>query len=492
MRADQKVDTSSFLRDRRSPVAWAPLLPSRTVLVCFLLLAGAVCAYWYLSRPTDRGWLHASYAPAASPPAKKVAPPLPRWLESVPENCSTGIGAPLDAPRVEACFAELLEGAAAAGVTPDGFPGIMCPPSVAEAGAEDGDASLVVHLVPDGGDAPPSTARLVNSFLATQCCSAQLWVWLLPGTGPVPGPAAGELPSAEALAAHFNVPAGVAQGRLLVRRLDVQALWRQVAERPQASAGGDTGTAGGGTAWPEFAGLAASGPVPAPLAAQPRLLVAAAWGGVLVDRYTILLRDLSPLLRCRGSSGSTPCAAPPFFYRWSGGPNMYPALLHIGRAGTRSSAFTRAALARIAAGGDIVTSFGAALQADVTCRADAVCRGTAAVDGSSDAPRLFPSLLFDPLWMRHDGGEIPSILAAHLPRLPNMPAYFAPAADPTPHPEPRAAAAAFFRGLFAHNWHHKDGLAAAPGSWAAALDSGFAALAADKAAMCERSVQSLQ
>ena len=485
MRTDQRVDTSSYLRDRRSPVACAPSPPSRTVLVCLLLLAGAAFGYWYLSRSTERGWLQASVAPAA-PPATKGASesPLPRWLKIVPENCSTGIGAPLDPQRVEACFEELREGADAAGVSPDGFPGIMCPPNAAESGAEDGDASLVVHLVPDGGDAPPSTARLVNSFLATQCCSAQLWVWLLPGTGPVPGPAPGELPSAEALAAHFGVPAGVAQGRLVVRRLDVHALWRQVAEQPQAS----TVAAGGGATWPEFAGLSATGPVPAPLAAQPRLLVAAAWGGVLVERYTILLRDLSPLLQCRSSShsssssGSTPCAAPPFFYRWSGGPHMYPAVLHLGRAG--SSAFTRAALARIAAGGDVVTSFGAALQADVACRADTACRGTAAVDASSDPPRLFPSLLFDPLWMRHDGGEIPSILAAHLPRLPNMPAYFAPAADPTPHPEPRVAAAAFFRGCLAHNWHGKDGLAAAPGSWAAALDAGFAALAADKAAKC--------
>lgn len=382
--------------------------------------------------------------------------------QRIPDNCTTEIGARLNLPRYEACFAELEAAAAEAGVAADGLPNVMCPASgqplqtdSSSCYADDGVPGLVVHLVPEGGGLPSSAARLFQSFIATQCCTAQLWLWLDAG-------AFAQLPTPEALVSQFALPPHHAR-RFRVLRLDVLSLWRRVATRGPGGAGAER--------WPEFAGLPLDA-VPGPLASAPRLLVAAAWGGVLIDRYTILLRDLSPLLVAPAAASASARANAAFFYRWSAGPQVYPAVFHLGCA--ERSAFSRAALAYAATNSvDLSAALTAVLAADAARRA---AGGAVAAEAP---PRLFPSLLFDPVWMRHDGAETPAVLAAHIPGVHNMPATFARAEPPPPSP-PAAAAAAFFTGAFSHNWHHKDSIEAVPRSWAAALDAGFSAIAAAK------------
>ena len=129
---------------------------------------------------------------------------------------------------------------------------------------------------------PATMPLIVNSFLATQCCDAVLWIWV---NASVIGSAAA---TSELLA---NVPPHHA-ARIVVRTLDINAEFLAVQD--------------------DFPDINASS-VAAMLdptdvrfrANWARLLVLYAYGGVYVDLDTMFLRDYRPLL----------AAAPAFTYK---------------------------------------------------------------------------------------------------------------------------------------------------------------------------------
>lgn len=77
----------------------------------------------------------------------------------------------------------------------------------------------VIHTLATGAALPTHAARMIRSFLATQCCDAELWVWR-----PRSAVAAAALPADVAAAATAALPADVAaaaDGRVHFRTLDL-------------------------------------------------------------------------------------------------------------------------------------------------------------------------------------------------------------------------------------------------------------------------------
>jgi len=143
-----------------------------------------------------------------------------------------------------------------------------------------GAAPSVFHTVSLSG-LPSAFPLLVDSFLATQCCDAELWVWVDGGV----------LAAARAAGSLPPVPPGLAS-RVVYRALDVDALFESVrGDFPDVNS---TAAA----AMKDFADIRFR-------ANWARILVLYIYGGVYVDLDTMFLHDYRPLLALPG----------PFTYR---------------------------------------------------------------------------------------------------------------------------------------------------------------------------------
>ena len=134
-----------------------------------------------------------------------------------------------------------------------------------------GDSSPVVFHTVALSDLPSATPMLIDSFLATQCCDAVLWLWV---AGPVldAARAEGRLPPVPLAHAH----------RVQFRTLDVAALFADVRDDfPDVN---DTAAA----AMLEFEDIRFR-------ANWARILILYTHGGVYVDLDTMFLRDFRPL-----------------------------------------------------------------------------------------------------------------------------------------------------------------------------------------------------
>jgi hypothetical protein len=122
---------------------------------------------------------------------------------------------------------------------------------------------------------PPTFPLTLWSFLASQCCDAQLWVWVAPGV------ATGD--------AETGVPAALLAGRVVFKQLDLGAAWREV--KPLLPA--DTRDAADADA---RAAAFAAAPAVQARANWARLLLLALYGGIYVDADMVYLRDWRPVL----------------------------------------------------------------------------------------------------------------------------------------------------------------------------------------------------
>ena len=120
---------------------------------------------------------------------------------------------------------------------------------------------------------------LTHSFLATQCCDAQLWIWV-----------GGD--HFAAFSAEFGAALGSSSNpRLVIKRYDAEAEWAGVApDFPGSNTSTLAHLAGGSV------GVAKAEDEMASAAEWARLLLLYAYGGVYVDYDTLFLRDWRPVV----------------------------------------------------------------------------------------------------------------------------------------------------------------------------------------------------
>ena len=201
---------------------------------------------------------------------------VPSW--PLPEACRVPM--PWDAERETLCYNQVAALTAEHG-------DYHCMGSSDHLDEEGSDEHLVFHTLSLGESIPPSAALLLYSFLATQCCDAQLHVWMRPGSvASVGGP----------MSTLFSLNAAHGGHRLVFKELSMEEAWEPVREEMEA-AGVNASIAVALLAepWPA-ADVSASPFGPARfLSDWLRLLVLYEHGGVYVDIDTVFLRDWRPL-----------------------------------------------------------------------------------------------------------------------------------------------------------------------------------------------------
>ena len=133
---------------------------------------------------------------------------------------------------------------------------------------------LLFHTILVSPTVLPTLPLLYWSFLATQCCDAQLWLWTAPPM----------MTNATASLATSGLPAGYAE-RIVLKELDLQREWAQARQHYTAT---DPGADEAAAALSSLAG-------PPGLTDWAKLLLLSTYGGMYIDVDTILLRDWRPL-----------------------------------------------------------------------------------------------------------------------------------------------------------------------------------------------------
>ncbi len=120
-------------------------------------------------------------------------------------------------------------------------------------------------------------------------------------------------------------------------------------------------------------------------------MYACRYGGTAVDRYTMLLRDFSPLHRLGGAGTA-------FMYRWAASRQIYPAVFRLPCAGSGRSTNTRKDITGLLL--ESVRTAGWS-PASATAILSGWHGGEAGLGGALfGSVSVYPSAMFDPLWMR--------------------------------------------------------------------------------------------
>ena len=298
-----------------------------------------------------------------------------------------------------------------------------------------GAPRLLFHTIALTGVPPLTTALLLNSFLATQCCDAQLWFWVSAGETIPPA-----LPG-------FVVPPGH-EGRIVWKVFDPVAEWAAVAG--QFSPAHSARVA----AMTNYSDVRLG-------ANWARLLLLYVYGGVYLDIDVAFLRDMRPLF-----------AVPAFAYREAAGNQLNNALLRI-RAGPDPTSFAVLNSSMVA-----VRPSRSVLTATLQVWLQPHRRGRTPF-------ALVSQYVLEQVWLRTTPHEPPALARVH-PELSRVrkdwDAFFAPAQSDEQWAWMQRTH--FATGSYATHWHNRYHKGLPARSWAGLLNDRYAAMAARKAPVC--------
>ena len=249
----------------------------------------------------------------------------------------------------------------------------------------------IFHTVVLGGAPSSVFGPFLWAFLATQCCSAELWVWT---TAPL---------TRDRVVADYGLPPQHAH-RIRVLPFDAAAHWRAAngEEVFREASGGGSGEA---LLVGDYMGRVNH----ANQADVVRLLLLERYGGMYVDMDVLPLQDLRPLMALR----------PAVTYRWSCFTIINTAVSHWGACGSDvSHEITAAVLKGMTPGRPPENAYYNAITYATIKRLGTLPEWAGRVG-------VVPSMLCDPLWTRLDGCE-PEGVHKYNPEVRNFEGFYTP------------------------------------------------------------------
>ena len=267
--------------------------------------------------------------------------------------------------------------------------------SITPANCSDLPDWAVFHTVSLGQDKPPPVlGPFLFAFLATQCCSAELWIWTTSASL-----------TRERLLADFEIPKQH-HHRIRVLPFDPAAQWRALS---------------GDAVFRDAIGPRRNGEKlivgdyfkrarPPNQADVARMLLLQRYGGTYVDLDALPMQDLRPLLAWRDA----------FAYRWSCSDKVNTALARWGSCGSNVSYEITSAVIRT------IDAKHVSHNAFYNSAAFKTLARLIALPAWAGRFGIIPSALADPLWPRVQGqGCEPPSLAAFHPEMRNFEGYYA-------------------------------------------------------------------